>query len=96
MSCQPILPTRWAGDASYGEDNDSADDGCDHDEDDSGEEEGQGKLLLEADVYSPEKLFGAYVSKTGRGKVVGGGHTGMGIDSKYTSVRTSGIRTERT
>ena len=60
-----------AGGPSYSKNNDSTDDGCHDDEEDTGEEDGQGELLLEADVYSPEKLFGAYVSKTGRGKVVG-------------------------
>jgi hypothetical protein len=51
--------------ASYRKNDNPADDGCHDDKQDSREQEGQGKLLLETDVYRPEELFGIHVSKTG-------------------------------
>lgn len=52
---------RHNGGRSYTENGNSTDDGCYDDEEDSTEQHGQGNLLLEAEVDSPEELFEVFV-----------------------------------
>ncbi len=74
------------GGLSYGENDNSTDNGCHNDEEDSTEERSQGDLLLQADVYSPEQLFES-VSNTGRGKWSGSGRTYRQRDGHQVHVR---------
>jgi hypothetical protein len=84
------------GRPSYSKDDDTTDDASHNNEDDSTEQDRQGSLLLQAEIYGPEKLLQVDVSKADSEKELGQRHTGRGMESKYRSVMTSGIRTERT